>query len=102
VTAPTPIAPPLTAPALTARRIEELLQRRLVPTHLEVRDEGAAHIGHAGAGKGHFRLLIVSTCFAGLKPLHRHRLVNEVLSPLFATEVHALAMETLTPDEFSK
>jgi BolA protein len=90
------------APAPTARRIELLLQQRLEPTHLEVRDESAAHIGHAGAGKGHFRLKIVSTCFAGLKPLQRHRLVNEILSPLFATEMHALAMETLTPDEFSK
>lgn len=92
----------MNAPAATARRIELLLQQRLEPTHLEVRDESAAHIGHAGAGKGHFRLKIVSTCFAGLKPLQRHRLVNEILSPLFATQMHALAMETLTPDEFSK
>ena len=88
--------------ASTARRIEHLLQQRLEPTHLEVRDESAAHIGHANAGKGHFRLRIVSTCFAGLKPLQRHRLVNDVLSPLFATELHAVAMETLTPDEFFK
>ena len=92
----------MNAPAATARRIELLLQQRLEPTHLEVRDESAAHIGHAGAGKGHFRLKIVSTCFAGLRPLQRHRLVNEILSPLFATQMHALAMETLTPDEFSK
>jgi BolA protein len=86
----------------TAQRIEHLLQQRLLPAHLEVRDESAAHVGHAGAGKGHFRLRIVSTCFAGLKPLQRHRLVNEVLSPLFASGLHAVAMETLTPDEFVK
>jgi len=87
----------------TAKRIEALLQQRLLPAHLEIRDDSAAHAGHASAGgKGHFRLRIVSTCFTGLKPLQRHRLVNEVLSPLFDTEVHALAMETLTPDEFSK
>ena len=92
----------MSAPGSTLHRIEQLLQQRLLPTHLEVRDEGAAHIGHAGAGRGHFRLKIVSTSFAGLKPLQRHRLVNEVLSPLFSTEVHALAMETLTPEEFSK
>jgi BolA protein len=90
------------APAATARRIEQLLRQQLLPSHLEVRDESAAHVGHAGAGKGHFRLTIVSTRFAGLKPLQRHRLVNEALSPLFATELHALAMQTLTPDEFSK
>jgi BolA family transcriptional regulator, general stress-responsive regulator len=88
--------------ASTARRIEQLLTQRLEPTHLEVRDESAAHVGHANAGKGHFRVKVVSTCFAGLKPLQRHRLVNEVLSALLVSDVHALAMETLTPDEFFK
>jgi BolA protein len=87
----------------TALQIRSLLQQRLAPTHLEVRDDSAAHAGHASAGgKGHFRLRVVSTCFTGLKPLQRHRLVNEALGPLFETSVHALAMETLTPDEFSK
>jgi BolA protein len=93
----------MSQPVSTAARIESLLQQRLLPVHLEVRDDSAAHAGHASAGgKGHFRLRIVSTCFAGLRPLQRHRLVNEVLSPLFATALHAVAMETLTPDEFFK
>ena len=95
-------APAASTLASTARRIENLLQQRLAPTHLEVRDESAAHIGHANAGKGHFRVKVVSTCFAGLKPLQRHRLVNEALSALLVNDVHALAMETLTPDEFVK
>jgi BolA family transcriptional regulator, general stress-responsive regulator len=95
-------APGADAIASTARRIEQLLHQRLEPAHLEVRDESAAHIGHANAGKGHFRVKVVSTCFAGLAPLQRHRLVNEALSALLANEVHALAMETLTPDEFFK
>jgi BolA family transcriptional regulator, general stress-responsive regulator len=97
------VSPPAAnALASTARRIEQLLQQRFEPTHLEVRDESAAHSGHANAGKGHFRVKVVSTCFAGLKPLQRHRLVNETLSKLLANDVHALAMETLTPDEFFK
>jgi BolA protein len=83
--------------------IRTLLQQRLQPTHLEVRDDSAAHKGHASAGgKGHFRLRIVSTYFEGLKPLQRHRLVNETLAPLFETTLHAVAMETLTPSEFKK
>jgi BolA family transcriptional regulator, general stress-responsive regulator len=87
----------------TAAHIERLLQQRLKPEHLEVRDDSRAHKGHSSAGgKGHFHLRIVSTCFEGLKPLQRHRLVNETLAPLFETEVHALAMETLTPKEFNK
>jgi BolA protein len=93
----------MSAAGPTAARIERLLQQRLLPTHLEVRDESAAHAGHASAGgKGHFRLRIVSTCFAGLKPIQRHRLVNDLLAPLYETELHAVAMETLTPDEFLK
>jgi BolA family transcriptional regulator, general stress-responsive regulator len=87
----------------TAARIRSLLQQRLLPAHLDVRDESAAHAGHtSGAGKGHFRLRIVSESFVGLKPLQRHRLVNETLAPLFENELHAVAMETLTPAEFSK
>jgi BolA protein len=90
-------------PSPTAERIRALLQQRLQPEHLEVRDDSAAHAGHASAGgKGHFRLRIVSTCFEGLKSLQRHRLVNDTLAPLFETELHAVAMETLTPHEFRK
>jgi BolA protein len=86
----------------TTAHIERLLQQRLKPAHLEVRDDSRAHAGHANAGKGHFHLKIVSTCFEGLKPVQRHRLVNEALAALFETEVHALGLETLTPDEFKK
>jgi BolA family transcriptional regulator, general stress-responsive regulator len=94
--------PPATA-SPTAVHIRTLLQQRLQPTHLEGRDDSAAHQGHASAGgKGHFRLRIVSTYFEGLKPLQRHRLVNETLAPLFETTLHAVAMETLTPSEFKK
>jgi BolA protein len=96
-----PGASPSASPSPTAARIRALLQQRLQPEHLEVRDESAAHAGHASAGgKGHFRLRIVSTCFEGLKPLQRHRLVNDTLAPLFETELHAVAMQTLTPHEF--
>lgn len=95
-------SPAATTLASTARRIEQLLQQRLAPTHLEVRDESAAHVGHANAGKGHFRVRVVSTCFAGMRLLQRHRLVNDTLSALLVHDVHALAMETLTPEEFVK
>jgi BolA family transcriptional regulator, general stress-responsive regulator len=87
----------------TAIQIEHLLQQHLKPAHLEVREDSRAHAGHASAGgKGHFHLKIVSTCFEGLKPLQRHRLVNATLAPLFETDVHALGLETLTPAEFDK
>lgn len=90
------------ASAQTARRIEQLLREQLQPTELEVRDDSAAHAGHASAGgKGHFRLRIVSTSFAGLSPMQRHRRVYAVLAPLWERELHALSMEALAPEDVS-
>jgi BolA protein len=85
-------------------QIESLLRQHLQPEHLRIRDDSHAHAGHAGAtgDKGHFHVTVVSERFEGLRPLQRHRLVNEALAPLFETRIHALAMATLTPREFKK
>lgn len=73
----------------------------LKPEHLEIRDDSAAHAGHAGArsGGGHYDVLIVSGRFAGLNSVARHRLVYATLGELMKTRVHALAIRALTPDE---
>ncbi|RMC92949.1 BolA family transcriptional regulator [Aquitalea palustris] len=73
----------------------------LQPEHLEIEDDSAAHAGHAGArsGGGHYNLLIVSSRFAGLGSVARHRLVYTTLGDLMKTKVHALAIRALTPDE---
>ena len=73
----------------------------LAPTQVELTDESGQHIGHEGAkdGGSHFRLTIVSSAFAGLKPIERHRRVYETLGPLMQREIHALAVRALTPDE---
>jgi BolA protein len=97
--------PPMPDVALApiTERIQRLLQQRLQPTHLAIRDDSQAHVGHASAGgKGHFHVTVVSPCFEGLKPLQRHRLVNDALTTLFETDIHALALQTLTPREFDK
>jgi len=86
----------------TAERIERLLRERFAPSQLEVRDDSAAHAGHAGGGgKGHFRVRIVSESFAGASALQRHRRIYSVLAPLWEHELHALALEALTPEEQS-
>jgi BolA family transcriptional regulator, general stress-responsive regulator len=87
----------------TAERMDQiraLVQARLKPTRLELLDESGRHIGHAGAGAGgHFRLRIVSEAFSGLPLVQRHRLVHDALAPLFGSEIHALALETIAPEE---
>jgi BolA family transcriptional regulator, general stress-responsive regulator len=89
--------------ALAAARVERiraLVQDRLQPLRLEIRDDSAAHAGHAGGGgKGHFRLVIVAPCFSGRTLVQRHRLVHDALAELLVEEIHALALVTKAPEE---
>lgn len=93
-------------PSTAAQRtvaIERLLQAAFQPQQLQVVDDSHAHAGHRAAmGKGHFRVRVVSTRFAGLTALQRHRLVNEALAPLWQSELHAVSLAALTPDESDK
>lgn len=84
--------------------IELLFRERLAglaPVRLELIDDSALHAGHAGArdGGGHFRLLIVSEAFAGKTTVKRHRMVFDALDELMRSRIHALSIQSLTPDE---
>lgn len=85
--------------------VADILRRRLAalaPTVVDIADDSAEHVGHAGAagGGGHFSLLIVSEQFAGLTPIARHRAVLARVGDLIPHPVHALAIRACTPDEF--
>jgi BolA protein len=83
-----------------AAELQALLQQALAPTRLTVRDDSAAHAGHAGAREGgHYTVFIVSGRFAGLGPLARHRLVYAAAAPLLPGRIHALQINALTPEE---
>jgi len=88
-----------------ADTIEKKLTEALAPTHLELIDESALHAGHAGArpeGESHFRLLIVSESFKNCSRLERQRLVYKSMGELMTTDIHALSIKALTPDEMLK
>ena len=78
------------------------LQTALSPESLQVEDEGHLHIGHEGAkdGRGHFRVLVVSDQFQGKTLIARHRLIYQAMGDLMQTDIHALAIDAYTPDEF--
>lgn len=85
-------------------RLEKIrwqLAETLPATAVELIDDSHRHAGHAGArdGRGHFRLRIVSDAFAGLRPLQRHQLVYRSLGELMRTDIHALSITALTPEE---
>ncbi len=71
------------------------------PLECLLEDESALHFGHAGAasGGGHYRLRIVSTVFEGQNRLNRHRLVYDCLAKMMHREIHALAINALSPSE---
>ena len=85
-----------------ADTIRHKLIQRFAPIRLEVEDESHRHIGHEGArpgGETHFTVTIVSATFAGQSRVARQRLVYETLAAELATQVHALSLTALTPDE---
>jgi BolA protein len=86
-----------------AARIEAQLRATFAPAHLQVVDDSARHAGHAGArgGGGHFRVLIVSDRFRGQSRLDRHRAVYDALGEEMRSDIHALALRALTPEEWS-
>jgi BolA protein len=76
-------------------QIRRRLSDALAPTELEVTDEGHKHAGHAGEGKGHFHVRIVSAAFAGQLPLKRHRMVYAALDGLMDHGIHALSIDAI-------
>lgn len=83
--------------------IEAKLAGEFAPAHLEVVNESGNHNVPPGS-ETHFRVVVVSAAFEGLRPLARHRLVNAALAAEFAAEraggVHALALHTYTEAEW--
>ncbi len=73
----------------------------LEPLAIDVRDDSASHVGHAGAasGGGHYQLRLVSARFTAQLKIARHRLVYDLLGELMQREIHALAMNLLAPNE---
>lgn len=88
----------------TQETIEMRIRERLAPIHLEVIDDGAQHAGHAGAasGGGHFSVFVVSASFEGKNRVARHRLVYDLLQDLMQGAIHALALRTIAPSEWSR
>jgi BolA protein len=81
--------------------MRERLTTSLQPQMLDIEDESHLHVGHAGArdGRGHFRVIIVADAFDGLTRVQRHQKIYAALGDLMQTDIHALAVQALTPAE---
>jgi BolA protein len=76
-------------------RMREKLEARFAPTALDIRDDSALHVGHAGArgGAGHYAVRIEAEAFRDLTAIQRHRLVYEALADMIPDQIHALSID---------
>ena len=77
----------MTAPEDVKRYIAESLDCE----HLEVSGDGH-----------HFEAVIVSTAFRGKSRVQQHQLVYRALGERMREEIHALSMQTLTPEDWAR
>jgi acid stress-induced BolA-like protein IbaG/YrbA len=72
-------------------RVAELIRQGLPGAEVQVQSEDQTH----------FAALIVSADFAGKRPIARHQMVYRTLGELVGREIHALQLDTLTPQELA-
>jgi len=78
--------------------IEQKLEQTFDPEFLEVVNESFMHNVPEGS-ESHFKVTVVSTAFLEKRLIARHRLINQTLADELKS-IHALAIHTLTPDEY--
>lgn len=81
--------------------IRRSLEAAFAPEELEIVDDSGRHAGHAGArdGRGHFQVRILSRHFSGKRTVERHRMVYAALGSLMQTDIHALGLIALSPED---
>ena len=90
--------------AIQQARIDAVGQRlaqAFAAARVDIKDITHRHRRHTEAsdGRAHFELLIVSDHFSGHATLARHRLIYDALDDLMKTDIHALSIKALTPDQ---
>ncbi|GAB4214308.1 MAG: BolA family transcriptional regulator [Synechococcales cyanobacterium] len=81
-------------------QIHQRLTTTLPGSQITIQDDSHRHLGHAGnTGGGHVAVQIVAEQFQGLSLIQRHRLIYTTLQEWIPSQIHALALTTLTPEE---
>ena len=85
--------------------VEQIIHDKLVqafsPAQLQLANESHMHSVPPGS-ESHFKVVLVSEAFAGKRLVQRHQAVYTVLAEELKGAVHALALHTYTPEEWSE
>ncbi len=74
----------------TPDQLKSYIQNGMQCDHLEVTGDGA-----------HFEAVIVSPLFRDKSRVQRHQIVYKALGDRMREEIHALSMQTLTPEDWA-
>ena len=72
-------------------QIKTWIETGLACEHVEVRGDGH-----------HFEAVIVSPAFSGKSRVQQHQLVYRALGDRMRAEIHALSMQTWSPEDWAK
>ena len=85
--------------SLEQQLIERLQQ--LSSSYLEVVNESSGHGGYFPGKESHFKVIVVSDIFAGLRLVQRHQKIYAVAGELLSPgKIHALAIHAFLPEEW--
>ena len=76
---------------VTPEDVERYIQQGMTCDHIQVAGDGA-----------HFEAVIVSGEFRGKRKVQQHQVVYQALGDRMREEIHALSMQTLTPEEWAE
>jgi acid stress-induced BolA-like protein IbaG/YrbA len=74
---------------VSPEQVRQYIEQGMPCEHVEVTGDGA-----------HFEAVIVSELFAGKSKVQQHQVVYKALGDRMREEIHALSMQTLTPEQW--
>ena len=81
------------------KQIEDKLTAAFTPSYLSVVNESHMHAVPPNS-ETHFKVVIASSVFEGKRAVQCHQLIYGMLKDEMAGGVHALALHTVTPEEW--
>ena len=76
---------------MSPQQIAEIIETGLGGSHAMVTSEDNVH----------FEAIVIAPAFIGKKPIQRHQMVYSTLGAAVGKEIHALALQVFTPEEFA-
>ena len=77
---------------MNAQQVAQLIEAALSGSQARVSSEDNVH----------FEAVVVAAAFEGKRAVQRHQMVYSTLGAAVGNEIHALALQVFTPDEYAR